>query len=713
MFFDKKNKKIANERTIYQNRPNMILGCKKAIYGIIVLIILFWISGPVKSLISDLQMYMISYIKIGLTGYVMLAIVLLMLFDLIYIIWQLLSWYSTSYTITNQRIIAKKGVLNTKKTYMPYRSIQDIDLSQNILEKILNIGTIRAYSAYDNNSMVLSNISNPGEVEDILFNQINKPQQDEMYADREYKPRGNNRKRSGLENNDANKRFYGEEYYPEDYRPELNNRFVEEESPQQGYRSYEYEDYPEYGNRKRPQNYDYEYYDDNLEDNISYAMNDIDRKYNSRNDYQEDPEPYYKDQDLYYKESEPYYKDSEPYYNDYDYDSMEEFYQNNKEELNIHQEEKKPQKESSEKIVERHFQKFDRWNIMELLFIQSQEHPELPFAELKAVMECEEIQGKPNIITEGLVTITNISKENLEEYYRIFTKRLGYTHEVHEVIEKFPASQLEEKVLSINWKEYISENFAVRVKRFNSDLDTTATERKVGSLILSTLTEEDNIKVKLDNPKSLIKIVAFEDTIYLACEKIKLDKKHFEEIKPHKRPFFYPGSMSPKLARCMVNLSRVKENQLLLDPFCGTGGILIEGGLIGCKVAGSDINWKMKNGTAINLEYCGIENYRTFNVDVRELKMYEEASAVVTDPPYGISTSTGDMKGNDIFKEFFTSIFNNMKDDAYLCMASPHYVDLEPIAKATGFKILEQYYIKMHRSLTRVITVLRKDNEKV
>ena len=47
---------------------------------------------------------------------------------------------------------------------------------------------------------------------------------------------------------------------------------------------------------------------------------------------------------------------------------------------------------------------------MELLFIQSQEHPELPFAELNAVMECEEIQGKPNIITEGLVTITNISK---------------------------------------------------------------------------------------------------------------------------------------------------------------------------------------------------------------------------------------------------------------------------------------------------------------
>ena len=206
----------------------------------------------------------------------------------------------------------------------------------------------------------------------------------------------------------------------------------------------------------------------------------------------------------------------------------------------------------------------------------------------------------------------------------------------------------------------------------------------------------------------MVRIVAFENDVYVAIEKIKLNKKHFQDSKPHKRPFFYPGSMSPKLARCMVNLSRVKEGQLLLDPFCGTGGILIEAGLIGCKVVGSDIYWKMKNGTAINLDYYGITDYRTFNLDVRELKMYEKVAAVVTDPPYGISTSTGDIEGNDIFKEFFKSIYDNMKDDAYLCMASPHYVDLKPIADEVGFEIIEQYGIKMHRSLTRIISVIQK-----
>lgn len=331
---------------------------------------------------------------------------------------------------------------------------------------------------------------------------------------------------------------------------------------------------------------------------------------------------------------------------------------------------------------------------MELLCIQSQEHPFLPIAELKAVIECEEMECNLEVIIKGLVIIKDIKAEKINEYYKILIKRLGYTHEIHQIIKKSTTNDLNEDVEDIDWSYYIKDTFAVRVKRFFSKIDTVATERKVGSVILNNTR---NIKVNLDKPTSLIRLVAFEDTVYIAIEKYKLDKKHFEDIKPHKRPFFYPGSMSPKLARCMVNLSRVKKGDLLLDPFCGTGGILIEAGLIGCKVVGSDIYWKMKNGTAINLEFCGIKDYKTFNLDVRELKMYEKVASVVTDPPYGISTSTGNIDGDDIFKEFFNAIYDNMKDDAYLCIASPHYVDLKPMMDEVGFKLVEEYEIKMHR----------------
>ena len=348
----------------------------------------------------------------------------------------------------------------------------------------------------------------------------------------------------------------------------------------------------------------------------------------------------------------------------------------------------------------------DLGEFMELLCIQSQEHPFLPIAELKAVIECEEMECNLEVIIKGLVIIKDIKAEKINEYYKILIKRLGYTHEVHQIIKKSTTNDLNEDVEDIDWSYYIKDTFAVRVKRFFSKIDTVATERKVGSIILNNTR---NIKVNLDKPTSLIRLVAFEDTVYIAIEKYKLDKKHFEDIKPHKRPFFYPGSMSPKLARCMVNLSRVKKGDLLLDPFCGTGGILIEAGLIGCKVVGSDIYWKMKNGTAINLEFCGIKDYKTFNLDVRELKMYEKVASVVTDPPYGISTSTGNIDGDDIFKEFFNAIYDNMKDDAYLCIASPHYVDLKPMMDEVGFKLVEEYEIKMHRSLTRIISVIRKN----
>lgn len=266
---------------------------------------------------------------------------------------------------------------------------------------------------------------------------------------------------------------------------------------------------------------------------------------------------------------------------------------------------------------------------MELLCIQSQEHPELPLAELKAVIECENIDAEIDLITEGLVVLKDISQDNFMDYYRILTRRLGYTHEIHEHILRTDVNSLDEDVSSVDWSNLIDENFAVRVKRIRSEIDTVGYERKLGTLILEN---SDNIKVNLSKPNTLVRVVAFGEELYVGIERIKLNKKHFEDSKPHKRPFFYPGSMNPKLARCMVNLSRIREGELLLDPFCGTGGILIEAGLIGCKLVGSDIYWKMQNGTAINLDYYGIKDYRTFHLDVRELKMYEKVASVVTDP---------------------------------------------------------------------------------
>jgi tRNA (guanine10-N2)-dimethyltransferase len=66
------------------------------------------------------------------------------------------------------------------------------------------------------------------------------------------------------------------------------------------------------------------------------------------------------------------------------------------------------------------------------------------------------------------------------------------------------------------------------------------------------------------------------------------------------------GMLPPKLAQTIINLgasSLEPTKQLLLDPFCGTGVVLQEAGLMGFDVYGTDINPRMVEYTIGNLHW--------------------------------------------------------------------------------------------------------------
>ena len=73
--------------------------------------------------------------------------------------------------------------------------------------------------------------------------------------------------------------------------------------------------------------------------------------------------------------------------------------------------------------------------LMNLLLIQSQEHEKLPLAELKAVMDAENIEANINQLTPGLTLLENLDLETFNHSYKRLTDRLAYTHEVHQLIE--------------------------------------------------------------------------------------------------------------------------------------------------------------------------------------------------------------------------------------------------------------------------------------
>ena len=64
------------------------------------------------------------------------------------------------------------------------------------------------------------------------------------------------------------------------------------------------------------------------------------------------------------------------------------------------------------------------------------------------------------------------------------------------------------------------------------------------------------------------------------------------------------GMLPPKLAKIMLNLAKVNKKTILLDPFCGSGTILMEGAILGIdKMYGADISQKAIENTDKNLQW--------------------------------------------------------------------------------------------------------------
>jgi tRNA (guanine10-N2)-dimethyltransferase len=72
----------------------------------------------------------------------------------------------------------------------------------------------------------------------------------------------------------------------------------------------------------------------------------------------------------------------------------------------------------------------------------------------------------------------------------------------------------------------------------------------------------------------------------------------------------FVGMLPPKLAQIMLNLAQAEKGSTVLDPFCGTGVVLMEATLRGCQVIGSDISQKMIDYTEENLKWLS-EVYET------------------------------------------------------------------------------------------------------
>lgn len=103
------------------------------------------------------------------------------------------------------------------------------------------------------------------------------------------------------------------------------------------------------------------------------------------------------------------------------------------------------------------------------------------------------------------------------------------------------------------------------------------------------------------------------------------------------------GMLPPKVARIMINLACGKNpnpEASLLDPFCGSGTILIEAAARGLEVAGSDLDEDAVSGTIQNLEWFketfgAIFQFSVFQADATKVQLSKHVDYLVTEPFLG------------------------------------------------------------------------------
>lgn len=181
----------------------------------------------------------------------------------------------------------------------------------------------------------------------------------------------------------------------------------------------------------------------------------------------------------------------------------------------------------------------------------------------------------------------------------------------------------------IVWNSSFNGSFCVR--SCSDALPKEVIEQEIGARI----NEETGNPVDLDDPDVWFGVFQFDDRVYVGREIVSIPRGSFEERRSHHRPFSAPVSLHPEQARALVNLAGVSTDGSLLDPFCGTGGILIEGGMMGCTVYGMDLQDEMVDGTEENLAAFDISGDIVQGNAREGLNQFGSVDAIVTDLPYG------------------------------------------------------------------------------
>ncbi len=275
---------------------------------------------------------------------------------------------------------------------------------------------------------------------------------------------------------------------------------------------------------------------------------------------------------------------------------------------------------------------------------------------------------------------------------------LAYTHRASELLGHTDADISSARALLEASDTDGSGTIAVRARdvRGTAGIDTREAERTLGDIF-----SDRGVVVDLDDPDREFRVLFSDETCVLGWLRVEADRG-FGDRAPTDRPFFQPGSMDPIEARAVANMAGARPGKIVLDPMCGTGGLLIEAGLVGAEAVGLDAQDKMVRGTRTNLAAFLDPGFAVARADATCLPLTDGAvDAVVLDAPYG--------RQSKIAARDLASLINGalaearrVADRGVLVADRPW----ETLTQDAGWELTDRFERRVHRSLTRHVHIL-------
>jgi tRNA (guanine10-N2)-dimethyltransferase len=278
-------------------------------------------------------------------------------------------------------------------------------------------------------------------------------------------------------------------------------------------------------------------------------------------------------------------------------------------------------------------------------------------------------------------------------------QRLAMTHRIIEVLAVCDADpdSLAKAAAKIDLPH---KSYCVRAKRIkHAPLPGNIVEREVGRALYRR-----GYRADLKNPEIEIRAIISDEKVILGREVARPDRSSFEARRPHLKPFFHPGVLMPRMARALVNLSLAMPGEQLLDPFAGTGGILVEACLIGIRGIGVEVQPRLVRGARENMASM---DCTLISGDAKRLPFKNSSiESAVLDIPYGRSALIEARSKEDLLIESLSELQRVLKHGRRMVIVADRLIDRH--IDDSGFDVLEMHSDRVHGSLTRRLFVCSK-----